>query len=592
MRARSSAWAKSGSPRSTRWNSRLGLVCISVCAVSCTANIGNSGGGGGRAGTAPTGTNPIGTNPTGTNPTGTNPTGANPTGTGGGPAPTCTSPRPGTVLVRRLNRFEYNNTVRDLLNDSTSPANALPPEENASGFDNNAFSLNVDRYLSGKYLEVAEGIATRSTQDLPGLLGCDPVKVGEDVCVKDFIARFGARAYRRPLEDAEAARLWTVFSKGRLEEPLAGAVSRVVSVVLQTPQFLYRLEPPLGTPDAVLRLDPWQTATRLSYLFWGSMPDDALFTAARSDTLKTNAQIEAQARRLLADPKARAMVTHFHRNWLKLDDVDRMEKDALAFPSFTPALRPLFSSETEAFTTSVVFDGKGDLATLLTAPYTFVNATLANFYGLTGVTGDTFQKVALNPAQRSGVLTQASLMARLSKVNRTEPIKRGLFVRENLFCAPPPAPPAAALANAPTPPPGLTGREMLAFHRNDPSCGGCHQQLDPIGLGFENIDGIGQWRESENGAPVDASGEIIGTDVPGKFVGPVELAQKLAQSEQVAACVMGKWFVYAAGRGVTGDDACSQAQLEKVWNSSHHNFKELLVGLTQTDAFLYTRNSP
>lgn len=507
---------------------------------------------------------------------------------GAGADPGCAAVDPGPAPLRRLTRFEYNNAVRDLLGDATRPADTFPPEEELTGFDNDAASLRVSRVLAEKYFTVAQEVAARATRDLAKLLGCAPVPAGPDACVRGFIQRFGLRAYRRPLEAEEADRLQALYEKARGEEggPEAG-VLRLVQAILMAPSFMYRIESPPREGVALAR--PYDLASRLSFTLWGSIPDDELLTAAREGRLSSAGDVAVQARRMLADPRTGNQVRHFHALLFELDEAEHLEKDAGAFPGYAKDLGPLFREETERFLAHVVLTGKG-VETMLTAPFTFMNGRLASFHGVKGVAGEAWQEVALDPARRAGFITQSSVMAIHAKVDRTEPIFRGLFVRGALFCGSTPSPPPGAEVTMGRP--NLTGRERLEEHRRDPGCAGCHRLFDPIGLSFENLDAVGRWRDTENGKPIDATGELVGTDVDGVYDGPVALARKLNQSAMVKRCLVGKWFSYAQGRPAAGADRCSIAGLERAFARSDHRFQDLLVALTQTDAFLYRRASP
>jgi len=494
----------------------------------------------------------------------------------------------GSSPMRRLTRFEYNNTVRDLLGDTTEPARDFAPEEQALGFNNNASVLTVSPVLAEQYMTAAEGLAARAAQNLPALLPCDPSD--QQGCGRRFIESFGKRAWRRPLQPDEVDRLYAVFNQARTTYDFSTGIQMAMQVMLQSPAFLYRVETGL-LPEggaAYARLTGWEMASRLSYMLWSSMPDDALLAAAEAGQLSTADQIAVQARRMLADPKARQAVANFHQQWLKLDKIDRLEKDATVFPSFQPELRPLLRAETATFIDFVIWDDRGDLQTLLSASYSFRNSALSQFYGEPGPSGDTFQRVELNPARRLGILTHAGILALTSKSNQTSPVQRGKFVREQLLCDQLPPPPPGVAATPPALDPTLTTRQRFAAHSQNPACAGCHQLMDPVGFGLENFDGVGKWRAEENGIAIDASGTVINSDV-GAYSGPTDLAQKLATSDKVRACAVTQWFRFGYGRGETDDDRCSMRALKTQFAASGYNIRELLLALTQTDAFLYRK---
>jgi hypothetical protein len=341
----------------------------------------------------------------------------------------------------------------------------------------------------------------------------------------------------------------------------------------------------------VVQLGPYEIASRLSYLLWSSMPDDELLAAADAGELATPEQIKAQAERMLEDGRARAAVANFHRQWLELSHLETINKDPATYPAYSEDLRPLWKSETEAFLDYVVFeDAAGDVATLFTAPYSFMNAELAAFYGVEGPEGGAFQRVDLDPTQRAGFLTHASVLASLAKPNQSSPVHRGKFVRERLLCEILPPPPNNIEIKAPDVTPGVSTRERFSQHRDDPNCATCHVLMDPIGFGFEHYDGIGLWRDNDEGVPVDATGEIAGSrSANGTFDGAIELAHQLAESEQVRQCVVSQWFRFGYGRAEQEEDRCSMDQLQQAFAESGHNIRALLVALTQTEAFRYRR---
>jgi hypothetical protein len=327
-------------------------------------------------------------------------------------------------------------------------------------------------------------------------------------------------------------------------------------------------------------------ASRLSYLFWGTMPDPILIAAADAGKLGTRQEVADQARRLIADPRATTMVTNFGEQWLGLRDLAEADKDPMAYPKYSDDLQGLWKQEADGFLAEV-WKTDPKLDTFLSAPFSMMNAKLAAFYGVTGPTGDAFEKVALDPGQRAGVLTEGGLMATLSGPDQTSPVQRGVFVREQMFCQPLPPPPPTVNAMPPTLNPTMTTRERFAAHRMDPSCGSCHDLIDNIGLGFENLDAIGLYRTTENGKPIDASGTFIGTDVDGPFKGVVEMSKKLVASKQVESCMVTHWFNYGLGRDQASGDACTAETLQRSFAASNGDVHQLLLALVQTDAFFF-----
>lgn len=499
--------------------------------------------------------------------------------------------QPGPAPIRRMTRFEYDNTVRDLLGDTTHPAADFGAEEEALGFNNNAANLVTSSALAEKYMVAAERIAERATQAMSSVVPCDPAAIGEEACAQQFIASFAKRAFRRPVAQEEADMLLGVYQVGRADGDFRNGIEMVIEVALQSPAFLYRVE--FGvTPrpgEATVRLDSWETASRLSYFLWGSMPDPDLFAAAEAGKLTTKEEIAAQARRMLDEPRAREATGDFHQQWLHYDRIASVGKDAALFPGWSPSMGQLMRAETSAFIDHVVFEDGGDLHALLTAPYSFMNKDLAAFYGVSGPAGDAFERVDLDPTQRAGILTTGTLLTINAHSNQTSPVHRGKLVREQLFCAQMPPPPKEVNITVPEPKAGSTARERFAEHSQNKACSGCHELMDGIGFGFENYDAVGRYRTEEDGKPIDASGSIARSDVDGSFDGAVAMSKKLAESHQVERCYTTQWFRYAYGRGESAEDACTVAALGDQFAETGGDIKELIVALTQTDAFLYRK---
>jgi hypothetical protein len=517
-------------------------------------------------------------------------------------SPLCTGGiEPGESPLRRMTRLEYNNTISVLLKDDSQPANSFVAEEEALGFNNQAAALVVSPLLAEQYMKASEDVAEHAVGTLlTQIPSCSSAADGAACSdeVAKFISAFGKRAFRRPIAEDETNELVSLFklgiTLGDTPKDASTGLELVVQAILQSPHFLYRVE--FGMPDPVqgdvVQLTPYEIASRLSYLLWATMPDDTLFAAAEEGTLRTSGEIEAQAKRMIEDPRAREAVKNFHRQWLglaKIDEIAAGGKDPTLFPKYKDSLLPLFRTETETFLDQAIFEGNASVDTLFTAPYSMMNKELADFYGIkNGPKGEAFERVELDPTQRSGFVTHAGLLSLYAKPNRSSPVHRGKWVRQSLLCQIPPPPPDN-VPPAPEVDKTKTTREQFAQHTADDNCRSCHTLLDPIGFGFENYDAIGQWRVKENGKDVDATGELTQTDVDGPFNGAVELARRLGESEQVRACVVKQWFRFGYGRAEQDVDSCSLGQVEQAFKTSNYNVKELLIALTQTDAFRYRR---
>jgi hypothetical protein len=537
-----------------------------------TNNAGNPGTGGSSAGSGGAGT--VGGS----------------TGTGG--AMLVDNGLPGRALVRRLSNAEYDATIRTLLRDETGYASEFPEDTVVHGHTNNTDVQDVGPTLVEEFLTVAERIATKATQNTDALLGC-ALSSGE-ACIGDFISRFGKRAWRRPVTAEEKTDLLSVFTSGRDAFDAATGVRLLLEAFLVSPNFLYRVE--VGVPVAgasYKALTSWELASRMSYFLTGTMPDDELLAAAELDGLSTPEGLAAQAERLLGTAAARAQVGEFFAGWLDLRHVPRLQRETAQFPNWDGGLPQLFAAETRAFATNVVFDGSGDLRTLLTAPFTYGDPALAAYYGGTaGPVQNGIARIELPPAQRAGILTHASFLASHAKEIQTDPVSRGKFVRERILCQGIPAPPPELMISAPVITPGTTTRQRFIQHEAEPTCAGCHVLIDPVGLPFENYDAIGQWRDMEQGLPIDVSGNLTRTDVEGAFNGVVEMTGKLAQSSLVAECFVRQLFRFTFGRGESAADDARIATITRGFNGTNGQVRTLLVALTQTPDFRYLAQEP
>jgi hypothetical protein len=508
---------------------------------------------------------------------------------------------PGSVLsavpLRRLTRFEYQNAIADLFGEELAVTELLPRDELALGFDNQAATLSfTDLHVEG-YLSGALGVGAALRNDparLEALSGCTEPS---EACARTLVERVGERVLRRSVTPAEAERLLTFFGGDYSSDAFAAGSAGLVTALLQSPEFLHRFERSPAPDGAVATTlaSPWVLSSRLSFLLWGSVPDEALLAAAREGRLASAADVEREARRLLSDARAERGVEHFYRQWLRLTDFHEVEKDSTRFRIWSPALRADLEEETRLFLESVLWHGDARLSTLFTARYSFTNARLADFYGLplgdpdrTELTRSAFP----SGTPRAGILTHGSILATQAKPNQTDPIHRGKFVREQLFCQIPEPPPPDLVVSPPRLDPRKTTRERFSEHRSDPKCAGCHELLDPVGLIFEHYDAIGQYRATEENKPVDASGYLVETDVTGEINGVIELGRELARSADVRRCVVRQWFRYAFARSESPEDACTLDALDQSFESTGGNLRELLVSITQTAPFLAPSPAP
>jgi len=321
------------------------------------------------------------------------------------------------------------------------------------------------------------------------------------------------------------------------------------------------------------------------------MPSPELLAAAERGDLDDVAGVERAARDLLDDPRAEEMVLQFFEQYLELDQLEGLTKDPDAFPRFREERTPsLMREETRAFLLEVWRQEQASWETLVTAPWSMMNRELAEYYGVTGPAGPAFQRVDLDPEHYAGILSQGSLTATRARAHETHPIHRGMFVMGNLFCSTLPDFPNDPNINVPNPNPDLTTRDRLAAHRDSPSCRACHEQIDPPGFAFEHFDGDGRFRtvEGPNELPVDASGQLNGTDVDDEsFETLADLGHLVARSEQAQECFVHHWFRYANRRLELAGDGCSLAPVYRQFESSGFDIRELIVALVTSEPFLY-----
>jgi hypothetical protein len=500
-------------------------------------------------------------------------------------AQSCAALQPGPSPLRRLTRWEYNQTVHDLLGDTTAPADDFVPEAIQFGFDNGALGATLSAVVIEQYEAAAIDLARTAVTDMPTLLGCDPADAGEDTCITEFIPRFGLRAFRRPLTTEELAKLQAFFEQSRTAYGFSTAVEMLVSGVLQSPHFLYRIE--LGMPDAAsedaVRLSHYEVATRLSYLLWGSMPDDELLAAAERGELGDKAAIRAQAERMLADERGARAVRNFFEQWSGVRDLDKIDRGA----AYTDAIAELQKRELGLFADDVVRTGDGRFETLMTSPKTFLNDELATFYGLDLPGSTEMVPVSLDPERSPGIVTRGGQLALLAHPAQPSIVLRGKFLLETVLCAPTPPPPCNADTSLPPIDPESTAREQLETKTAVEPCVSCHRVLNPPGFALDHFDEMGRWREDEHGLDIDTTGTLTVSDVSGAFNEHTDLLARISTSEQARTCMVTHWFRYAFGRDKVEADACTIDEVELAFGESDGNLRELLIHLTQTDAFLY-----
>jgi hypothetical protein len=504
-----------------------------------------------------------------------------------------TTVAPGRTPLRRLTMTEYNNTVEELVGDTTAPANKFPPPEESAGFLNNADAYQTGELHVEAWFNAAETLA--ETYRKSGALNL-PCKADAATCATQFIEDFGRRAFRRPLTGTEVSSYLARFTAGMTGGTFEEGLEWVVGRMLQSPYFLYRveLESEGKPPGTVVALSDYSVATRLSYFLWGSMPDAALFAAAAAKQLATPEGVAMQTARMMASPAFESTLNSFHAQWVGWDAVFGAPKLQPTTPAWDQNLQADMIRESELFVKSI-FEAKGTFKDLLSATHTFVNPSLAMLYGLpyTG-TGTEFVRVD-NVPHRFGLLTQPSILAGHAHPNQSAPVKRGELVREHLLCTKPPPPPASLMITLPEVVPGSTTRERFEQHRTEASCNGCHVLLDPLGIPLENYDELGRWRDMDGGKPVDARGGLTLVPSAGNVSdqalapvnGPQELGEKLAATAEAQDCMVFNWFRYAMGHTEEQADTCTLTAVQARFKGSQANMNELIVGIATSDGFRY-----
>jgi hypothetical protein len=476
----------------------------------------------------------------------------------GGPEPGEVAQAQCSALPRRISLLtarHYGNAVRDLLGLGTAPSLTSAGGNPDALFHGGADTVSAA--MAFEYHRIAEDAATEATEALETFVGCAP-DLDEASCARDFIARFGARAFRRPVADDEQQKLFSVFTVGEEQDgTFRGGIQLVVRAVLQSPSFLYRTELGTASPDGTFRLTPHELITELSFFLSDSAPSAESWQAVEDGQLETTEGIEAEVDRLLADAQVRSSVTQVFLRWLGTRQVSAIQKAA---PEFTPELQASIVQETELYLDGMLWSPTATLEDLFTSRTSWVNEPLAALYGIPypGQSGDGFVEATLPADQRAGLLTQASLMTMLADVDETSVVRRGLFVFKNLLCQNVGMPPenaaevASEIAKTET-----TERGRAEARMEHTVCGTCHSNFDPFGIMFEGYDAIGRHRTTADGEAIDASWDITTPPgLAGATDGAVELAERLAASPELTACTTRQLASYAVGVPLTASDQC------------------------------------
>ena len=491
-------------------------------------------------------------------------------------------------VARRLSRAEIDNVLKDMLGDDSAPATRVLAEDLFSPFDNDYASQVASGALIDSLEALAVDVAGRVLADpalRARLVPCTPSGRSDAACFRRTVEGLLRRAFRRPVSAAEVEPYMSLLQFASEDVPevttdFYTAVGLLVRSVLQDPEWLYRIE--IGTPtedDGVFGLNGYEIAGRMSFLLWGSAPDDALLQDAGAGMLGDDERRREIAERMLADPRARAQLRRFHAMWLGYR--------ALPHP---PELTAAFQRETNALLDRVIFEERRSYLDLFTFDQTYLDATLADHYGLPRPSGGSAGWVPYGDSGRAGILSHGSVLSAFSKFTDTSPTQRGIFVRTRLLCQTIDRPPANVMADKP---PGdkdaVCKTDRYAEHRSNGACAGCHDQLDPIGFGLEQFDIAGRRREHDEGLPqcaIDGQGAVTGY---GAFSGPGELAALLVENDLVQDCVVRQLAHFALGRKPEGSEEQLVGALATGFADNEYAFDRLLIDVVANPAFALRR---
>jgi len=498
---------------------------------------------------------------------------------------------PGRVVLHRLSRLEYNNTVRDLFGVTNRPADKFPADgAGGGGFDNNADTLFIPPILLEKYLAAAEEVIEQAPAERLFLFKPGPLTSKRGAAART-LEHFTMRAFRRPLEPEERRGLLHRYDQAvRTGKSHEEAIKQVLRGILISPNFLFRAEAERAA-DKPYPITDYELASRLAYFFWSSMPDEELFRVAARGRLREPKTLEAQVRRMIHDPKAASFAESFASQWLGVRNLTTTaQPDPRRFPSYTPALRDAMYREPVEFFLALLREDRS-LLDLLQADYTFLNEELARHYGITNIVGPELRRVPLTDPNRGGVVTMAGVLTITSYPLRTSPVLRGKWVLEEILGTPPPPPPPMVKGLPPddAPKESRTFRQQLEAHRQKPECAACHQRMDPLGFGLENFDAIGRWRTEIGNQPVDASGTLVTGE---RFTGPAELKRLLLEAKrQFVRNLTEKMLAYALGRGLERYDFPTVKRLSETVLEHECRSSVLLTEIVKSYPFQYRRGS-
>ena len=414
----------------------------------------------------------------------------------------------------------------------------------------------------------------------------------EEACARKILATLARRAYRRTPPDAKIEDLMNLYRRGRSGGDFDAGIRMALQRILAGPEFLFRAErdPEDIPPNTVYRIGDLELASRLSFFLWSSVPDDELLDLAERGQLRDPAVLEQQVQRMLADSRSQAMVKNFAGQWLNIRNLSAVSPDLKVYPDFDAELRDAMQKETELFFASNLREDR-PVMDLLSADYTFVNERLARHYGIPNIFGNQFRRVTVTDEARRGLLGKGTILTTTSRANRTSPVLRGKWVLDNLLGVPPPPPPpdvSAGLKEKSDDGKILSVREQMEEHRSNPTCSPCHSLMDPIGFSLDSFNGVGQFRTTDAGVPLDVSGKLYdGTE----FEGPAGLRKVLLdREEQIVTTITEKLLTYALGRGVESYDQPAVRKILRESAPSDYRWASLVVGIVNSLPFQMRRS--
>jgi len=423
------------------------------------------------------------------------------------------------------------------------------------------------------------------TPSLRKIFICRPSQaLPEAACAQKILSTLAAHAFRHPVTNEDVAPLMKVFAAGRKGADFEHGIEAGVEAILVSPQFLFMQEQaPVGVAGSLRRISDRDLATKLSFFLWSSIPDQQLMNAASRNQLHDPKVLKQQIARMLSDPKADAIAKNFAGQWLYLRNLEHQRPDIAAYPTFDERLRKAMLTETQMFVMSV-FRNNSSVLDFLNANYSFLNQRLAEHYGVPGVYGTTFRKVPIDPAlHRGGLLGQGAILTVTSFNNRASVVKRGKWILDNILAAPPPPPPADVPAFPEVTGTNMTDRERLDMHRKNPVCASCHAKIDPLGFALSNYDGIGAWRTTDSGKPVDASAVLPNGTA---FDGPDGLQSiLLAKKDQFVEAFTQRLMTYALGRGLESYDMPAVRTIRRQAAAEGYRIEPIILGIVQSTAF-------